>query len=357
MVNEEGFGGAPGDGFSGLPPEFLQMLAIMLQGTAEAAGAPRTNTIRNLLQFQALGQKRQAAQQKAALSDKLSMMLSGGLRPGQQGPPEPYDPNAAAALGMRLGPDYAAQAVHPNLIAQKRLSGAMPSQASVDKDYAGGIGSPPSGKIGAVSFKPGAPEVSWRSPTSTGEHLALGVSESGATGAGRIAAAKQADVKLPDVHQLTEEINAIQADRTKMAETRYAKPDIMIELFKNAMASKKGKEGNKAREALDDFLKKTADPGKEVSLMVRDFVQAQRAQSKENILSSKPYENRDRITIAPEYEVFKAEADKSADRHIEAWRDAHNGEDPTVDDLRLLFIADLLEKSGASKWITPTPQP
>lgn len=334
------------EGLGGISPEMLQMLAILLQGTAESAGAPRTNTIQNLLQFQGMRQKTRAAEDKKKLLAQFGQLLEGGMAPGQLGHPPRYDPNAAAALGAQIGPEYAGFAVHPNLIAQKRLSGAMASQASVDRGYVGeigDIGSPP-GMIGATSFKPGAPEQSWRSPTSPTEHLAIGISESGATGAGRIQAAKEANVTLPTIKDMRDNLVAFHSRRAAMASERGgSKLNPLIEAMSLATTDPKGKA------ALEGVLGQSKDPKREIALMLQDFSLSEQAQVVENTLAQ--MEDRQKIILAPEYEPFKADAEEKSKKLRDAFQAAH-GRDPSKDELRMLFIADLLEKSGASKWLT-----
>ena len=331
------------NGLGGISPEMLQMLAILLQGTAESAGAPRTNTIHNLLQFQGLRQKTRAAEDKAKLLAQFGQLLQGGVGPGQLGPPTPYDPSAAQALGARISPEMGGMAVHPNTIAQQRLSGRMPSQASVDQGYVGEIGAPP-GMIGTTSFKPNAPERSWRSPTSTAEHRAIGISESGATGAGRIEASKQADVTLPTIKDLRDNLVAFHSRRAAMASERGgSKLNPLIEAMSLAATDPKGKA------ALESVLGQSKDPKRELALMLQDFSLSEQAQVVENTLAR--MEDRQKIILAPEYEPFKADAEEKSRKLRDAFQSAH-GRDPSKDELRMLFIADLLDKSGASKWLT-----
>lgn len=353
------------DGLGGISPEMLQMLAILMQGTAESAGAPRTNTIHNLLQFQAMRQKSQQGQQKAQLAAQLGQMFGGGLGPGQQGPPTPYDPNAAAALGIQLGPDYAAQAVHPNLIAQKRLSGAMPSQASVDTDYLTGLGPPPGGYLTTISRKPGAPEMTSRQPTSTGEHRALGISEGGYTGDERIEESKWADVKLPEIKDLYDIQDKLRQTRTRLAQLRFGgpEPSTMIQAFMGSVQAQRAKEKNpddpavikkyeKAQAAFDTLMGESKDPQKDITLMLQDFETVEQMKEVEKKLASPRMENRvgKEIPIGTEYDPFIAQAEERMDELRTQFHQQY-GRDPSREELRKIFIGDLLHSSGADKWL------
>ena len=332
------------EGFGGISPEMLQMLAILLQGTAESAGAPRTNTMRNIIQFQGLRHKTQEAERKARVAAQLGEMLRGGLGPGQQGPPTPYDPNAAAALGAQISPEYAGFAVHPNLIAQKRLSGAMPSQASVDEAHLSQLPPPPGGYFSTITRKPGAPERVDRPPTSTAEIRALNVSQQKGTPQEQIQLAKEADVTLPNIKDLRDNLVAFHTRRAAMASERGgSKLNPLIEAMSAAATKPEGKA------ALDSLLVGSKDPKREIALMLQDFSLSEQAQVIENRLAQ--MEDRKRIILAPEYDPFKADAEEKFTTLRNAFHAVH-GRDPEKDELRMLFIADLLEKSGASKWLT-----
>ena len=336
----------------------LQNLGIALSLMGGGAQGKPLEMVRLFSLLQGARQKQQAAQQQATLRGTLGGMVQGDLRPGQLGPPQPFDFNRAMGLALQ-DPDMAKILSSPQFIEQMRIGGRMPTTAGLftqqARDIESGLG--PSPGLRETKIGPEGPTVTDSPIKSGAEHRALGVSESGVTGSQRIQAAKEADVKLPDITEITKALSDIQTNRTKIADLQFGgpKPNAIIEAMGKAMSenSSKSKDG---KAALESLMGETKDPQKTITLMLKDFVESQRAQVLENKLASPPYENRKRIIIAPEYEVFKAQAEKSAEKHVNAWRDAHNGEDPTVDDLRLLFIADLLETSGASKWITPTPQ-
>lgn len=193
----------------------LGMILSLLSGAAQGqplAGIQTFNQMQlNDAKLKEYKQQQQAARQQAAFRNQASGLFSGGLQPGQQGPPAPMNDDQVRQLAQLSMQNPEIATVFKALLPQLQQSGIMPGPANFysqqAQQAAAGLTAPgglqPDIEQSESGFK--VSQIQPKTPDALRTNL---VRQIGGTAPQQLGNLQQSDVKLMNDHELVAAIQA-----------------------------------------------------------------------------------------------------------------------------------------------------